>query len=88
MTSIKKLEQEIKNIKLRNKRVETDKAWELSWTRKLLVLILTYIVIVVFFFTASLPDPFINAIVPSLAFVLSTLSIPFFKKWWIKNFHK
>lgn len=30
MTSLKKLEQEIKLIKERNKRVEADKAWETS----------------------------------------------------------
>ena len=28
------LEKEIEQIKLRNKKVELDKAWETSWTRK------------------------------------------------------
>ena len=31
-----KIEEEINNIKERNKRVELDKAWETSWTRKIL----------------------------------------------------
>ncbi|MFH1400264.1 MAG: hypothetical protein ABIH41_01985 [Nanoarchaeota archaeon] len=70
-------------IEARNRRVEKDKAWETSWQRKLIVAVLTYTTIVVFFFAASLPNPFLNAIVPSVAFVLSTLSLPFFKKWWI-----
>ena len=83
MPSIEDLQKEIDEIKIRNKRVEADKAWETSWTRKLLVLILTYTVVVIFFFVAKLPEPFINAIVPSLAFVLSTLTVPAFKKWWM-----
>ena len=78
------LEKEIQQIKERNKRVEVDKAWETSLTRKLVIAILTYLVIVIFFFIAELPQPWINAIVPSLAFILSTLSLPLFKKIWMK----
>ncbi len=79
-----KLEKEILTIKKRNKRVETDKAWETSITRKIIIAILTYFVIVLFFFFAGLPKPFINSIVPTAGFVFSTLSLPHFKKLWIK----
>ena len=41
---LEKLEQEISKIKERNKRVELDKKWETSWTRRLCICILTYIV--------------------------------------------
>jgi len=88
MTTFEEIKKELDEIKARNKRVEADKAWETSWTRKLLILILTYIVIVIFFLVVKLPDPFVNAVVPSIAFVLSTLSVPIFKKWWLKNIHK
>lgn len=81
-------QKEIKNIQKRNKRVEADKAWEISWTRRIIIVILTYIVIVIFFYSASLPKPFVNSIVPSLAFILSTLSLPFFKKLWINSQNK
>lgn len=85
MTSFDELQKEIDEIKTRNKRVEADKAWETSWTRKGIILLLTYIVIVIFFFAAKLPDPFANAVVPSVAFVLSTLTVTVFKKWWLKK---
>ncbi|MBU1992276.1 MAG: hypothetical protein ABH856_04680 [Patescibacteria group bacterium] len=78
------LEKEIAKIKARNRRVEADKAWEVSWTRKILVLTLTYLVISIFFLFAKIEQPFINSIVPALAFVLSTLSLSVFKKVWIK----
>ncbi|MFH1589423.1 MAG: hypothetical protein ABIB43_02565 [archaeon] len=78
------VEKEINNIKIRNKKVELDKAWETSFTRKVIVFIFTYIVIVIFFYFAGLPKPFINSIVPALAFVLSTMTLPVFKRMWIK----
>ena len=80
----KQLEKEVIKIKERNKRVEIDKAWETSLTRKIIIAILTYFVIVIFFYFAGLQKPFINSIVPALAFLLSTLSLPFFKKLWVR----
>jgi preprotein translocase subunit SecF len=79
---------EIEKIKNRNLKVEADKAWETSFSRKILIAILTYFVIVLFFKFTHLSKPFINAIIPTLGFLLSTLSIPFFKKFWIKNIYK
>ena len=88
MATLKQLESQIKDIQLRNKRVESDKAWEISLTRKILIVIITYILIVIFFYAAQLPKPWINGIIPSFAFLLSTLTIPFIKKLWISKFHK
>lgn len=88
MPSLEQLQAEIDEIKARNRRVEADKAWETSWTRRILVLILTYLVIVIFFYTVKLSRPFINAIVPAAAFLLSTLTLPVFKKWWLNKIYK
>ena len=77
-------QQEINSIKERNNKVEIDKAWEVSLTRKIIIAVLTYFVIVLFFYTANLPKPWINSIVPTIGFLLSTLSLPLFKKMWIK----
>lgn len=80
-----KIEKEIEKIKERNKKVENDKAWETSWARRIIIAILTYIVIVIFFYFASLQRPFLNSIVPALAFFLSTLTLPIFKQIWLKS---
>lgn len=84
MPTIDQLNQEIEKIKGRNQRVELDKTWELSWTRRIVILILTYIVITLFFLVAKLPNPFLNSLVPTVAFALSTSSLPLFKKIWKK----
>ena len=88
MTSIEDLKLEIDKINVRNRRVEADKAWETSWSRKLMILCLTYLVIVIFFFVSNLGNPWTNAIVPTIGFFLSTLTVPFFKNRWIKNYRK
>lgn len=88
MPSIEELQFEIETIKERNQRVEADKAWETSWSRKAVILLLTYIVIVIFFIFAGLPKPFVNAIIPAVSFAVSTLTIPFFKRLWLSKFYK
>jgi hypothetical protein len=85
MNELIQIQKDIAEIKARNARVETEKAWETSLFRKVLIAILTYIVIVLFFFFAKLSKPFLSAIVPTVAFILSTASIPYFKKIWIKR---
>ena len=81
-------EKEIEKINHRNKRVEVDKAWEISLFRKIVIAILTYFVVVLFFVFAELPNPFVNAAVPALGFLLSTLSLSFFKNVWLEYFYK
>ena len=88
MPSLKELEERIRKIEERNKKVEKDKAWETSLTRKILIAIATYIVISLFLWIANIPMPLENAIVPTVAFFLSTLTIPFFKKMWLKYIYK
>ena len=71
---IKQLEERIEAIEKRNIKVEKDKEWETSVVRKSLIAVLTYIVVVIFFITIKIEEPFINAIVPVAGFLLSTLS--------------
>ena len=88
MITITQLEEEVNKIKERNRRVEREKAWEVSWTRKIMVAVLTYVVVAIFFFYLGAPDPMETAIVPTIAFMLSTLSAPFIKKLWLKYIHE
>jgi len=82
---IKLSKEEIEKIKERNKRVEKDKAWELSWTRRITVTIITYLLISVFLLIIRVDKPFISSIIPALAYIISTLSLDAVKNWWLKN---
>jgi hypothetical protein len=83
--AMENLEERIKKIEERNEAVEIDKAWEVSYTRKFLILIFTYLVIGLYLSAINIERPWINAIVPAIGFMLSTLTMPFFKKLWIKH---
>lgn len=83
---IENLEQKIQQIEQRNQRVEADKAWETSWTRRLLLALFTYLAISIYLWAIDLPRPWINAIVPAVAFMISTLTMPWFKKVWLSHF--
>lgn len=85
MTTLKEL---VKQIQERNKRVEADKAWETSGTRKLIIAVVTYLIIVLFLWIIKVPYPWLSALVPAIAFILSTLTLPLFKQWWLKNIYK
>ncbi len=80
---LKDLEKEIENIKKRNARVELDKKWETSWTRKIFICILTYIVVIIYSYVISKFDNiFLSSLVPVIGFTLSTLSLKLIRKIW------
>ena len=84
-SNMENLEQKVQKIEDRNKGVEADKAWETSWTRRVLLTIFTYLAMGVYMWAINISRPWLNAVVPAVAFMLSTLTMPFFKKLWLKN---
>ena len=81
---LEQLQQEIDTIKSRNKSVEIDKAWETSKTRRVILMVFTYIAIGLYLQAINIENAWLNAIVPAVGFMLSTLTLPFFKKIWMK----
>ncbi len=83
---VKELEKEIEEIRKRNKRVELDKKWETSTTRKVCIAILTYIVVIVYSSLISkTTNVFLSSLVPVIGFTLSTLSLKAIRKVWEKR---
>ena len=80
---LKDLEKEIENIKERNKKVELDKRWETSWTRKICICVLTYIVVIIYSYVIRKYDNILlSSLVPVIGFTLSTLSLKYIRKIW------
>jgi len=79
---------EIEKIKTRNKKVEIDKKWETSLTRKIILACLTYLVLGLYMNAISITKPWLNSITPTLGFLFSTLSLHYFKKFWEKFISK
>lgn len=82
------IEERLEKIEKRNREVETNKAWETSWTRKILVALFTYLAIALYFKFVVRIEPWLNAIVPTVGFLLSTLTLPYFKSLWSKYVYK
>ena len=77
--------QSIEAILERNKRVEADKAWEGSWTRRGFIALLTYATAVLFLWTTGNRSPFLAALFPPAGYLLSTLTLPPLKRWWMER---
>lgn len=84
----KDLLRRIEKLEARNKRVEADKAWETSWTRRVAIMVLTYLVVVTYLQFVVHINPWINALVPVMGFVLSTLTISAVKTRWAAKHKK
>ena len=83
---VKELEKEVEQIKERNARVELDKAWETSWTRKICICVLTYIVVVIYSTMINkISNVWLSSLVPVIGFTLSTLSLKLVRNMWEKN---
>lgn len=85
MEKIEELEEEINKIKQRNARVEKDKRWETSWTRRISIAIGTYILVFLVMLLSGNSNPFLSAFIPSIAFLVSTASLEQVKNRWLKK---
>lgn len=88
MGTIEKLEQRITRIEERNRRVELGKTWETSFTRKFFIALFTYLAVAIYMYVIGVNNPWLNAIIPTVGFLLSTLSLSFVRKFWEKYFNR
>lgn len=88
MPDVHDLEKRLEEIEDRNQRVEIDKAWETSWSRKILLMAFTYLAVGLYMNAINVPSPWLNAIIPSIGFLLSTLTLSYFKKLWTNFYNK
>lgn len=78
----KDFESRLNAIEERNRRVEFDKKWEISWVRRISITILTYITVFVYLIIIKNDNPYLNATVPAIGFLLSTLLLKSVKNTW------
>ena len=82
---VSQIEIALSNIAERNRKVELSKAWETSTTRVLSVVVLTYALMSLAFSIIGVQEYFINAIIPTLGYFLSTQSLPIIKRRWLQR---
>jgi hypothetical protein len=72
-------------IEARNRKVGFDKAWERSATRRLTIAVATYLVVSAYGYATGSDQPYLDALVPVVGFLLSTLTVPLVKKTWVRR---
>lgn len=82
------IEKRISGIEERNRRVESDKAWETSKTRSLSICLITYIIALTFMASLNTKNIFLGALIPVIGFYLSTQSLPLIKSFWMTRTNK
>lgn len=80
--------QSVEEILQRNNRVEMDKAWETSKTRRAMIAFITYLTAFTFLTLIGDSAPLIHSLVPVGGFLLSTLSLPPLKRFWLRHYQK
>ncbi len=79
------IEERLERIESRNRRVELDKAWESSWARRIVLTIVTYGILGLYMWAIEISRPWLNSIVPALGFLISTFSVDWLKRQWMKR---
>ena len=77
----------IEDIKERNARVEADKAWETSKTRRVFIAVTTYVIAAYYMRMLGVEAYYLHAFVPTGGYLLSTLSLPFLKRVWLRYYN-
>ncbi len=85
---IRLLEERVRGIEDRNKRVEADKAWEMSKMRRAVIGLTTYLIIALFLLAVGTQQAFLIALIPAAGYILSTMTLPEIKKLWLKYYKK
>ena len=78
------IRKELAEVRARNLRVEREKAWETSWARRLVIAGATWVGAWLWLLGLGAEHAALQALVPSGAYTLSTLSLPVLKRVWMR----
>ncbi len=79
---------EVESLRLRNAKVEADKAWETSLTRRVVIGVITYIIVAAWLAMLDARHNLLHALVPVAGYLLSTLTLPMLKTIWLEKIYR
>lgn len=86
LSQVETLKFELQILKARNQKVELDKAWETSNFRRVSIILCTYFVTALVFWIIKAESALLAALIPTIGYLVSTLSLPLLKSWWVELF--
>ena len=85
-SELEDIRQQLAELRERNARVDREKAWEKSWARRFVITAATWGGAWLWLLGLGAEHAALQALVPSGAYALSTLSLPVLKAWWMRRF--
>lgn len=82
------LQEALLTIQERNARVETEKAWEVSWVRRLSITVVTFVITFAYMKLTKQEPLWLGSFVPAFGYLISTFSIPYMKEFWVNHCYK
>ncbi len=82
------MEETLQAIVDRNKRVEAEKAWEVSFTRRAFLAVLTYVTAALLLSLLGQERVLLLSFIPAISYVFSTLTLPWMKRFWMRSQRK
>lgn len=76
------LESRLAALESRNARVELDKKWETSWTRRLAIAAATYFILGGYLWAIGAEPWWVHAVVPTCGYLLGGLALPIIRRVW------
>ena len=86
--SVENLEVQVQAILERNARVEAEKEWEVSLCRRFFIFCSTYLIACIFLWVLGIPYFYLQALLPTGGYLLSTLSLPWAKRFWLEHYYR
>jgi hypothetical protein len=80
--------EKIESIEDRNTRVEAEKAWEISLTRRTIITLGTYLIVGSYLTFLGIEKAWLHALVPAGAYIISMLGLKGVKKIWLNKIYK
>lgn len=83
------MQPDIEALRSRNARVEAEKAWEMSWTRRGFILLSTFLTAFAYMkFGLGIEAAALHAAVPAGGYFLSTLSLSRIRTFWLQRIYR
>jgi hypothetical protein len=83
---VEQLRADIAELRARNARVDQEKGWEKSWSRRLVITAVTWFGAWLWLRNLGAENAALQALVPSGGYAISNLSLPVLRRWWLERY--
>lgn len=88
MTDLSQITEKIEALEARNRRVEIEKAWEVSAFRRITIALGTYFAVSLYLCFLGIDMAWLHAVVPVAGFLLGTMTLGALRVLWVNTLYR